>query len=51
MRDEMAIEALNAEYDRKWCEYSLGGMYDPDEERLLQKPKKRKKKKGEEDHV
>lgn len=32
MRDEMVIEALSAEHDRKWSEYSLGGMYDPEDD-------------------
>lgn len=35
MRDEMAIEALSAENDRRWCEYSLGGMYDPEDDLRL----------------
>lgn len=35
MHDEMAIEALSAAYDRKMSAYSLGGMYDPEDEMIF----------------
>lgn len=35
MHDEWAIEALSAAYDRKMSAYSLGGMYDPEDEMIF----------------